>query len=120
MTNGRHLNEVEIQLAIAELEARMVTVEEGVSNFREFKEMAKAYFIEDRITKLEQEKVNKRRAKIHFALLGAALTLLTGILLILAQLWAGGHKIVTNDQHAISEGMHQQDARNPQLVERTR
>ena len=120
MTNGRHLNEVEIQLAIAELEARMVTVEEGVSNFREFQEKAQSFFVADRVREQERDKVDRRRSKIHFALLGAALTLLTGILLILAQLWAGGHRIVSNEQHAISEQPGQQDARNPQLLERNR
>lgn len=94
---------VDLYVAIAHLERRMAVVEEGVSNFRKFQQEAAGFFTDHRAREDEKEKRDKHRARIHFSLLGAALALLVGIVIAMVQMWAGGHKIVSNDQHVVTE-----------------
>lgn len=98
---------------VRELEVRMEQVEEGVANFRAFQLENRDYMGWSRRKREEDEARDKRRSKIHFALLGALLTLAIGIATALWQMWANGHKIVTIDSPQHSQNLQPQDATIP-------
>ncbi len=95
MNNGKKLDETEIQLALADLSRRMTVVEQGVSNFRNFQSRANTFFTNHDAREDEREKVDKRRATIHFALLGGLITIITGCAIALFTWVLQGHHIVT-------------------------
>ena len=111
---------------IGKLEERMNVVEEGVANFRSFQtdvrefitrsdERAKQRAQQEQLEKEQRDKLDKKRARIHFwwlGLLSGAILLLFGAFLQ----WAANHHVSSqNHQQQVSEERQPQDARVPIL-----
>lgn len=101
--SGRQMNDVEIQIAIENLRGRMSTVELGVSNFRQFQQdmrdsvdEIKEFIVGHEVRDQEKEKVDRRRSKIHFALLTALITLVIGCAVALFSWVLNGHHTVVD------------------------
>lgn len=94
---------------IAVLETRMNTVEEGVSNFRDFQKDARDFFTrsderakhrteQEAEEKEQADKKDQRRATLHFSLLGGLISLIVGLILWLVQ-WTSNFE----KRHHVSE-----------------
>ena len=51
----------------------------------------------------QRDRIDKRRAKLHYTLLGGLIALVVSLLSVMAGMWIQGHKIVTTEKPAISE-----------------
>jgi hypothetical protein len=87
---------------LGRLEVRMDLVERGVANFRDFQEDARDFFSRQDEREKIKDQLDKRRSRIHFALLGGLISLVVG-LIIAAFTWAASfesrHKVVS--QHDV-------------------
>jgi hypothetical protein len=92
------------------LEVRMELVERGVANFREFQTDARDFFSRSDEREKMRDDTNKRRARVHFALLGGLISLVVGLILLFAG-WANDFE----KRHKISEAPHTpvQSSENP-------
>lgn len=67
-----------VTLQIMDLKRRMRKVEEGVSNFRAFQSDNREFMAIFKEREAQREKIDKRRATIHFTLLSALLAMVGG------------------------------------------
>lgn len=103
MITGKALNETEIQLAIANLQGRMTVVEQGVANFRAFQKDARDFFARHDAREQERDKVDRKRSRIHYALLSGLIALIVGCAVALFTWVLSGHHEVSAGQPAISQ-----------------
>jgi hypothetical protein len=80
---------------LVNLEARMAAVEEGVSNFRRFQTKLSTFVDTHEAREAERECTDKRRATIHFALLGMLLAIVSGCAIALFTWVIEGHHTVS-------------------------
>lgn len=81
---------------LAALEARMIVVEAGVSNFRNFQSKVSKFVDDHEAREDERDRTDKRRARIHFALLGMLLTIVSGCAIALFTWVLDGHHTVSH------------------------
>jgi hypothetical protein len=78
---------------IADLRARMVVVESGVSNFRKFQEGANKFFITFETTETLKAQTDKKRAQIHFWLLSGLIAVVGALATAVFEAIAKGHHL---------------------------
>lgn len=66
---------------LRELEVKMEQVQEGVANFRNFQVEARNFFSRADERAIAQVEKDKKRARIHFALLSGLISLVIGLFL---------------------------------------
>ena len=97
------------QVAIGRIEERLDRVEEGVSNFRDFQQEARDFFTraderaihrvqQEEEEKEERDRLDQRRSRLHFTLLGGLISLIVGLTLWLVQWTTNFEK-----RHKVSE-----------------
>lgn len=93
---------------------------EGVSNFRRFQtEMrdhrsdVRDFISRHEVREEERDRMDKRRARIHFALLGGLITLVVGCAIALFTWVLNGHHTVVDAEHPQARISAPQDAGNP-------
>jgi hypothetical protein len=71
--------------------------------------------IRDEEREATRARTDKLRSRIHFALLGALLTLVVGCAVVLFQMWVEGHKVVSVEKLPTASSSHlPQDATDSQ------
>lgn len=96
------------------LEIDMRTVKEGVSNFRSFQQKLSTFVDTHEARETEREKIDRRRARLHFMLLGGLITIVTGCAIAMFTWVLGGHHTVS-DLNRVSTSQPQ-DAANPHIT----
>lgn len=112
MAATRKLDETEVQLAIVDLQGRMTLVEKGVSNFREFQQDARDFFTAHNAREEAKERIDKRRATIHYCLLTGLIALIVGCAVTLFTWVINGHHAVVQTTSTTQTAT---DASNPDL-----
>lgn len=117
--NGDEL--LHILQEVAEMRGRLVSVEEGVANFRKFqyemrehRDAVREFIATHKESEKNREHIDKRRAHIHFALLSGLITLVAGCAIALFTWILNGHHTVVETTNPRQARTHMpQDAANP-------
>jgi hypothetical protein len=90
-----------LEREVALMDSRLKLVESGVANFRDHQAFMKAFVTEYRVEEKNKINTDKKRARIHFTLLGGLITLVVGCAIALFT-WVldGHHAVVSNDTHS--------------------
>lgn len=94
---------VQVAVAISRLEGRMKVMEDEMVGIRAFQHEALNFFSRHDAREEEREKLDKKRAHIHFVLLGGLITLVAGCAIALFTWILNGHHAVTEVSPAISQ-----------------
>jgi hypothetical protein len=90
-----------LEREVALMDNRLKLVESGVANFRDFQGVMRDFVTDHKADEEHKADMDRRRARIHFTLLGGLITLIVGCAIALFT-WVldGHHAVVSNDTHS--------------------